>query len=56
MQAVILQKKADGVYRLSVKPQVSLSQVFKLLSALPINTVHTVTRGLDDIFTHYTGD
>lgn len=51
-----LTKKADGVYRLSVKPQVSLSQVFKLLSELPINKVQTVTRGLDEIFKHYTGE
>lgn len=47
-------KRTDGVYRLSVKPQTSLSQVLKLLSELPISKIQTVTRGLDEIFKYYT--
>lgn len=49
-----LTKKTDGVYRLGVKPQASLSQVFKLLSELPISSIQTVTRGLDELFKYYT--
>lgn len=49
-----LTKKTDGVYRLGVKPQASLSQVLKLLSELPISSIQTVTRGLDEIFKYYT--
>lgn len=48
-----LTEEKDKICRLSVREKVNLSQVFKLLSELPVVKIKTVSRGLDEIFEYY---
>ena len=48
-------EKTDKIYRLSGREKTKLTEIFKMLSELPVVKIETVTRGLDEIFKYYIG-